>query len=734
MLREVDIVHRSHSRKKQASQADDSSKDPPTDDVTSGIERLALEESTHVVSKDKSPGSVEPLPSSGPSEPSLGDPEHDLSAAKPLPPSFVDAPSEKETRKEEEALPSQDKEQETKKEDAAMAVEEEKEKEDEVTFESLPDKPSEIMEPDFSPDRDEDMAQKPLQDLEESSVNKDISLGAKPKSAPSSRPTLEMFSRSKSLLIADGADSDSNAPRAFPPSLHEALPGRSSLRTPSRAKSRPPSRSRGQSRTRQEDRSRSRASPERRVLDGKAKVITVSGHSPPASGPLPLTAPKSSQPPLRWMPEDICQPCFREDFVRWTALSLQRDWGADSRCWPNVHIGLYLYEGSADWPCAHPRCLAAGALSQDETLAEPWICWACFKPAGPGAHAKTSWRTQSDFIDHWYSSHAKPLHKRWTYLARDVQLSPNELAIACLGVNLDDCPLPATSEGLKCVPKGLPKLSRGHNPLVYGPPWFCGIRGRYDAGRRPLPPPGPPPSSTRAVDDQPSGFCHAHGLPSLNASSSDGPIRPLPKAAPASAPEVLDLTHDLAPAMIGPEGSRFSDINSGKGLSLMGWKVPLDVKSWWPMFQDELDIFCRPFRGIKAYSDSRPPWFNRFNLRQDLKNWFLGMEEHNFYLFLYNVLCTKCLTHPSCLPINDREVIFARLQIYSSDLRDEIQHFKSFQDLADLDHIIAENVLCHVRSILALRVPLASDFTFVRAPDWTKIPTNLEEHKVHYRR
>ena len=414
-------------KKKEASEAVDSTKDPPTDDLTSGIERLALEESTHVVSKDKSPGSVEPLPSSGSSEPSRVDPEHDLTAEKPLPPSFADAPLDKETRKEDEVMPSQEKEQEKemKKEDATMASEEEKGKDqnaENVTFESLPDKPSEVMEADFSPDGDEEMAQQPLPDLQESTVNKDISLGAKPKSAPSSRPTLEMFSRGKSLLIADGADSDSNAPRALPPALHEALPGRSSLRTPSRAKSRPPSRSRGQSRTRHEDRSRSRASPERRVLDGKAKVITVSGHSPPASGPLPLTAPKASQPPLRWMPEDVCHPCFREDFVRWTALSLQRDWSGDSRCWPNVHIGLYLYEGSAEWPCAHPRCLAAGALSQDESLDEPWICWACFKPAGPGAHAKTSWRTQSDFIDHWYASHAKPLHKRWTYLARDIQL------------------------------------------------------------------------------------------------------------------------------------------------------------------------------------------------------------------------------------------------------------------------------------------------------------------------
>ena len=102
--------------------------------------------------------------------------------------------------------------------------------------------------------------------------------------------------------------------------------------------------------------------------------------------------------------------------------------------------------------------------------------------------------------------------------------------------SLDECPLPRTTQGLKCFPRGLPKLSRGHNQLVFGPPWFCGIRGRFDAGRRPLPPPGPPPQ--HVMDDgQPSGFCTSHGLPSLNASSSDGPIKPLPKAAPASSPE-----------------------------------------------------------------------------------------------------------------------------------------------------------------------------------------------------
>ena len=196
------------------------------------------------------------------------------------------------------------------------------------------------------------------------------------------------------------------------------------------------------------------------------------------------------------------------------------------------------------------------------------------------------------------------------------------------------------------------------------------------------------------MDDaqQASSLCTSHGLPSLNASSSSGPIQPLPKPAPA--PEVkIDLTSDLAPALVGPDGSRFGAINAGKDLSTMGWKVPLDVKAWWPLFQDELTIYCKPFRGIKAYSDSRPPWFNRFNLRDDLKSWLLSMEEHSFYLFLYNVLCTKCLSHPSCLPAADREVIFARLQIYGSDLRDELQHFKSFPDLADMDFVISEGVL-----------------------------------------
>ena len=259
---------------------------------------------------------------------------------------FVDAVQEKETRKEDDSKQPDDRSEEE------MKVED-------LTLESLPEKPSETMEPDFDPD-DEEMAEVPLPDLHASPTDKDISLGAKPKSSPTPRPSLETFVRRKSLLVADGADSDSAAPRALPPALVDTLPSHSRLRGSSRGKSRAPSKSRGQSRGRTEDRSQSRASPERRILDGKACIVTVSGNAGTAARPLPSSAPRALQPPLQWMPEDASSLFFRDDFLRWTALSLQRDWSGDSRRWPNVHIGLYLYESSAEWPCAHPRCLAAG--------------------------------------------------------------------------------------------------------------------------------------------------------------------------------------------------------------------------------------------------------------------------------------------------------------------------------------------------------------------------------------
>ena len=143
--------------------------------------------------KDKPAGSVEPLPPSDSSDPSHVEPDRDLTAAKPLPPSFSDSlPTDKESRKEGEVAPLQEEDQELKKEDAPMPSPEEQEKDSkdgEVTFESLPDKPSELVEPDFSPDHDEDMSPgsvEPLQELQDSSVCKDTSLGAKPKSAPTS--------------------------------------------------------------------------------------------------------------------------------------------------------------------------------------------------------------------------------------------------------------------------------------------------------------------------------------------------------------------------------------------------------------------------------------------------------------------------------------------------------------------------------------------------------------------
>ena len=48
---------------------------------------------------------------------------------------------------------------------------------------------------------------------------------------------------------------------------------------------------------------------------------------------------------------------FQGRFPRWTALSLQRDWDGTSRCWPNLHVRLYLHKPSDSWLRSHPRSL-----------------------------------------------------------------------------------------------------------------------------------------------------------------------------------------------------------------------------------------------------------------------------------------------------------------------------------------------------------------------------------------
>ena len=127
--------------------------------------------------------------------------------------------------------------------------------------------------------------------------------------------------------------------------------------------------------------------------------------------------------------------------------------------------------------------------------------------------------------------------------------------------------------------------------------------------------------------------------------------------------------------------------------------------------------------------------YNRWSIKEDLKNWLLSMEEHSFYIFLYCVLGAKCLSHASCLLAPDREVILARLQIYGSDLKDELQHFKLFANLSDVDSVVSEGALSPVSPscLSGCPLPVEKHFAFIRAPDWTSYPRNTEEFKVRYR-
>ena len=181
------------------------------------------------------------------------------------------------------------------------------------------------------------------------------------------------------------------------------------------------------------------------------------------------------------MPDDLHSSTIRADFLRWTALSLQRDSKPDSRCWCKLHLCLYTYCPSWKYYIAQPRALAACVLSSDEALDDAWCCWAYYVPTAgkEGAHLKIVWHSLDDFLYHWYSKHTKDIHYHWTTIALELGMSREELASSCLSVHLESCPLPFSAVGLQTVPKSLPDRWDGHNKLVFGPPWYVTIRGDF---------------------------------------------------------------------------------------------------------------------------------------------------------------------------------------------------------------------------------------------------------------
>ena len=219
-------------------------------------------------------------------------------------------------------------------------------------------------------------------------------------------------------------------------------------------------------------------------------------------------------------------------------------------------------------------------------------------------------------------------------------------------------------------------------------------------------------------------------------------FRPLAKPAPSStsaassasnpAP-VIDLGEDLRPAVVHANGSRFAAATSGPDKSTMGWVIPLSVSSWNVLVNKEMLAFATPYPTVRAYSDARPVWFNRWALPPTLRAWLLSLEEHTFYLFIYMTLATLSIRSPNSLSVTDRESVSARLHIYKQDLIDEIGHFKAFSKVNDQAWLVSEGVLAHVRSVVGLRFPLNPGYSFMRAPDWTTMPRSIQESRVFFK-
>ena len=541
----------------------------------------------------------------------------------------------------------------------------------------------------------------------------------KPKPPPYAIPDdLAQFIRERPLLKFDGGAGDSDSGLCAPPPK-EVLPRSSSLKRP---------KSRGRSKSRSGGdvgRSRSRTSPDRSERAKPAGCLPSSSLGPDGS---------PSLPPLPPMPDDPSSPTLKSDLLKWISLSLRRDWKEGAKAWVNLHVGLYLYEPSYKYSICHPRCLAACTVSKDLTLDEPFCCWTCNKrPSGslPNEVYRTLWPTHTAFVWHWCLEHANPSQKAWSNLANSVGITASDLAFELLGVDLAIWPLPWKPEAVASLPKRLPPKKGGHSPKIAESPWFMSNSSQDFAivparsFNKPKPPSYPPPPSVTSRGNK------------------IGPIRPLPKHGDVSAslpdgvtskssspvvPIQLDLPEPLSAAKVLAGGTRFNHQRSDDKTA-MGWINPLKSNSWRVLIEKEINAFIAPFPSIGSYTTSRTVWYDRFVRHSPLRSWLLAMEEHSFYIYLLASLVTKIMARREVLTSDDREVIFARFTTYSSDLRDESLHFSTFILSGDLP-TCAGAIMDHVRSILDLRVPLPAKYSYIRSPDWVRVPKSCQEGHV----
>ena len=412
-----------------------------------------------------------------------------------------------------------------------------------------------------------------------------------------------------------------------------------------------------------------------------------------------------------------------------------------------------MYEPTAKHPVAHPRAFAACSFAGDASLYERFCCWTCRRQVDEG-EVKSLWPDIFSFTQHWHVEHASALQTEWTTLALYGGVTVQDLAWEILGVDLDETPLPRATAALPTIPKVMPQKRGGHNPKIYGSPWY--VHQPIVPLYRAIPPSHPPPSHLLpSWNVQQSDFTLSSSLPllavnkslkSLPPSSSTSSHEPAMsekpvtlKAAPssqrtkvplpeftsaastsASSKERPEASEDeplfMKPAELQQDGTRFQSSKPAKGFTLMGWQNP--VMLWGEHLQTQIRSFTHPSTSIHQYSCVREEWHAQSCKPSTLRTWLLRMEEHSFYLFTIKCVASVSMTSRSSLSVKDREKTLAMCLVAEKDMRDELSTLKSFRYPDSLLPYITSS-LEHCKGVIEIRVPMDETTTFPLAPTWT---------------
>ena len=306
-----------------------------------------------------------------------------------------------------------------------------------------------------------------------------------------------------------------------------------------------------------------------------------------------------------------------------------------------------------------------------------------------------------------------------------------------LGVDLEETPLPRAPAALPTIPKVMPERRGGHNPRIYGSPWYVHRPAVPYSRALPEPPSYPPPShvlpslnapkcdftlsnststlpllavSKSLMSSTSTSSSHEHAKSpavTLKAAPSTRTKVPLPPSSttPSSqAPKDKtkaseDESFVMKPAQVQQDGSRFQANKPGPGFTLMGWENPIML--WAHRLQPQIRNFTHPCPSLRDYSHAREGWHQQSCKPSSLRTWLLRMGEHSCYLFTIKRVASVSLKSQSSLSIKDREKALAMCLVAERDVRDEPFTIKSFRHPDSLLPYIT-STLEHSKAIINL--------------------------------